>query len=89
MLFVGFSYPSESLFSMSLQTLLSGAAMNVNARINRGTEKMSPTTGTIKNPKKASPKASGSNIRPITRLEYFSVKQFNLFILDLQFVFLI
>jgi hypothetical protein len=69
--------------------LLSGAAMNVNARINRGTEKISPTTGTIRNPKKPSARARGKIIRPIKRLEYFSVKQLILFMVNLLFEILV
>jgi hypothetical protein len=47
---------------------------------------MSPNTGMISNPKKPSARANGQIIRPITRLEYFSVMQLISSTMNLLFV---
>jgi hypothetical protein len=66
-------------------TLLSGAAMKKNERINSGTAKKSPTTGRIRKPRKPNARANGRMINPMVRLDHFSLTQSCLFISDLQY----
>ena len=64
----------------SLHALLSGARMNVNARISSGAAKKSPNSGNINNPANASNKLTNNMKKPTTRAETLSLRQSFLFI---------
>ena len=67
----------------SLQALLSGARMNVSARINSGAAISSPITGNINKPVNTNNELTNNIMNPTTRVDTFSLMQSFFFIVSI------